>query len=148
MDRHDPKAAQIAFRKGSEVPGALPWMKVMAARMAERSKDITTSMILWQAISETTVDKTVKDTAQQHLVSLQADRDITELERLIGTYRQRNNVQPSGWIDLIRAGLLNGIPLTPYKDTYLLKPGGTVDVRDASKYPYLGEWRNNVERPF
>ena len=44
MDRHDPKAAQEAFLKGSEVPGALPWMKVMAARMAERSNDINTSI--------------------------------------------------------------------------------------------------------
>src|SRR6266700_1129070 len=148
VDRHDPKDAQIAFQKGSEVPGALPWMKIMAARMAERSKDITTSMILWQAVSETTVDKNVKETSRRHLVSLSADRDITELERLVETYRQRSGKQPSSWIDLIRAGLLKGVPITPYGDPYLLKPGGTVDVGDARKYPYLGEWRNNVERPF
>ncbi len=148
IDRHDPKSAQIAFQRGSEVHGALPWMKVMAARMAERSKDITTSMILWQAISETTVDKTIRESAQLHLASLLADRDITELERLIKAYRQANGAQPSSWLDLIRAGLLKRVPLTPYGDTYLLKPGGTVDVGDASKYPYLGEWRNNVERPF
>src|ERR1700739_774212 len=31
-DRHDAKAAEAAFQKGSEVPGALPWMKALAAR--------------------------------------------------------------------------------------------------------------------
>ena len=39
MDRHDYKAAEQAFQKGSEVPGALPWMRVMAARMAEKGED-------------------------------------------------------------------------------------------------------------
>lgn len=148
MDRNDPQAAQIAFEKGSEIPGALPWMKVMAARMAERSKDINTSMALWQGIFETTYDNTVKDTAQRHLVSLQADRDITELQRRVDLYRQRTGKLPGSWADLINAGLLPGIPITPFKDAYVLKADGKVDVQDASKYPYLGEWRNNIEKPF
>ena len=41
IDRHDYKAAEQAFQKGSEVPGALPWMKVMAARMADHAEDPT-----------------------------------------------------------------------------------------------------------
>src|SRR5215472_4979745 len=148
MDRNDPKAAQIAFEKGSEIPGALPWMKVMAARMAERSKDINTSMALWQGIYETTYDNTVKDTAQRHLVSLQADRDITELQRRVDSYRARTGRLPTSWADLINAGLLPGIPITPFKDPYVLKDNGKVDVQDGSKYPYLCEWRNNIEKPF
>src|SRR6266567_2037278 len=138
VDRHDPKAAQIAFQKGSEVPGALGWMKVMAARMAERSQDINTSLALWQAISETTGDKNVKETARRHLVSLRADRDITELERLVKIYRQQSGQQPSNWGDLIRAGIIRGVPIAPYEDAYVLNPDGTVDVKDVSKYPYLG----------
>lgn len=148
IDRHDPKAAQIAFEKGSEVHGALGWMKVMAARMAERSKDITTAMALWQAISETTQDKTVKKTAQEHLVSLQADRDITFLEQLVKAYRQRFGTPPASWDDLVRVGILKGTPITPYGDAYVLRSDSRVDVRDTSKYPYLGEWRYNEERPF
>src|SRR5262249_17682375 len=46
QDRHDPRAAQQAFEKGSEVPGALPWMKVMAARMAEHAQDINLALDL------------------------------------------------------------------------------------------------------
>jgi len=148
IDRDDPKSAQIAFQRGSEVPGALGWMKVMAARMAERSKDINTAMLLWQAISETTQDSNVKETARRHLVSLEADRDINELDRQIKIYRQRTGHSPSSWADLIRAGLLRGVPRTPYGDDYLLTEGGKVDVRDSTKYPYLGEWRYNMELPF
>src|SRR6266700_5640390 len=49
MDRHDPKAAEEAFTRGSNVHGALPFMKVMAARMAERTDDVTTAVYLWKA---------------------------------------------------------------------------------------------------
>jgi hypothetical protein len=148
IDRHDAAAARTAFERGSKVPGALPWMKVMAARMAERSKDINTSIILWQAVYETTRDKNVKDTAQLHLASLQAERDISELERRVEVYRQGTGALPANWADMIRAGVIPGIPLAPKQEPYVLKPGGKVDVEDASQYRYLGEWRSNQELPF
>src|SRR5262245_13760588 len=50
QDRQDYKAAQEAFERGSEVPGALPWMKVMAARMAEHGRDINTAIELWKGV--------------------------------------------------------------------------------------------------
>ena len=148
IDRHDPAAAQAAFEKGSELPGAAPWMKVMAARMAERSKDINTSILLWQAVYDTTTNKNVKDTATLHLQSLLAERDISELERRVQLYHQQTGMFPASWADLIRAGFLPGIPVAPAHEPYVLKSGGKVDVADASKYRYLGEWRNNQELPF
>ena len=72
MDRHDFKAAQQAFEKGSEIHGALPWMKVMAARMAEKGDDPGTATYLWKTIYETTVDKSIKESAAKHLISLRA----------------------------------------------------------------------------
>jgi hypothetical protein len=148
IDRHDPVAAQIAFDKGSKIPGALGWMKVMAARMAERSKDISTSIMLWQGVLETTHDKDVKAAAEMHMASLLAERDITDLERRIEIYRKQTGTLPATWTDLIRAGLIPGVPLAPRQEPYVLKPGGKVDVEDASKYRYLGEWRDNQELPF
>jgi len=148
IDRNDANAARIAFERGSKVPGALGWMKVMAARMAERNKDITTAMALWQAILETTTDKDVKVTAERHIVSIQADNNLNELERRVKIYRQRTGRLPTNWDDLINERLLNGVPMGPFKDAYVLKADGKVDVKDSSKYPYLGEWRNNEYQPF
>jgi hypothetical protein len=148
IDRHDPVAAQAAFEKGSQKPGALPWMKVMAARMAEHSKDINTAIALWQAVYETTLDKNVKDTAMLHLKSLLAERDIAELERRVQAYHQQTGGFPANWNDLIRAGFIPGVPMAPEQEPYVLKSDGKVDVQDASKYRYLGEWRNNQELPF
>jgi hypothetical protein len=148
IDRHDSESARVAFEQGSKVPGALPWMKVMAARMAEHSKDIGTSIALWQAVYETTPDKDVKETAQSHLASLLAERDIAELQLKVEAYRRQMGVPPTSWADLIHAGFIPGVPLAPKQEPYVLRAGGKVDVEDASQYRYLGEWRGGRDLPF
>jgi tetratricopeptide (TPR) repeat protein len=148
MDRHDPKAAQQAFEKGSEIPGALPWMKIMAARMAEHSKNASTAAALWEAVYQTSSDPSVKKAAQSHLESIKADVDIRELQKRIQIYRERTGHLPADWAELERAGLVRGIPLAPHGEPYRLKSDGKVEVADANNYPYLGEWLYNEERPF
>jgi hypothetical protein len=140
LDRRDYKAAQQAFEKGSQIPGALPWMKVMAARMAENAEDINTALALWQAVYDTTQDSTTRDTALKHIASLRADEEINQLTQQIDYYRQREGRQPSSWSDLVHAGLLRGVPVDPFGAPYELKPDGTVKVQDPSKFPFLGEF--------
>ena len=147
MDRHDQKSAEKAFAKGAEIPGALPWMRVMAARMAEHSNERSTAAALWQGVLDNAGDKYVKQTARQHLASLQADIDIENLQHLIEIYHQRTGAFPGAWTDLERAGLLRGIPVDPGGDPYRLEPDGRVEVQDANKYPYLGEWQHAQRRP-
>jgi tetratricopeptide (TPR) repeat protein len=142
LDRRDYKAASEAFFKGSEVPGALPWMKVMAARMAEHGEDRSTALYLWKAVYDTSIDPQVKDTAMQHLASLRAEQDIEQLEQRVKLYRERTGVLPSRWLDMIRAGLLSGLPQDPDGTEYKLLPDGTVDVQDPAKYRFLDRNRN------
>src|SRR5882757_8416055 len=94
VDRHDPKAAEKAFLKGSEVPGALSWMKVMAARMAEHAQESTTAAYLWKAIYDSAVDKQLKDTAEKHLVSLKVESELDQLERITQEYYRRRGAYP------------------------------------------------------
>jgi tetratricopeptide (TPR) repeat protein len=137
MDRHDYKAAELAFQRGSEVPGALPWMKVMAARMAEKGEDAETAAYLWKTIYDTTSDNMIKDNAAKHLISLRAEADMAELERRTKAYRERFGANPSDWSDLVRAGLLRGVPMDPNGVPYKLLPDGAVQVEDPSQYSYL-----------
>jgi tetratricopeptide (TPR) repeat protein len=137
MDRHDYKAAQQAFEKGSEVPGALPWMKVMAARMAEKGNDPSTATYLWKTIFDTTTDNNIKDSAAKHLISLRADSDMDQLEQLTRAYYERLNTYPETWLDLVRAGLLRGIPMDPTGAPYKLRLDGTVQVEDSKQFPFL-----------
>jgi hypothetical protein len=142
LDRRDYKAASEAFLKGSEVPGALPWMKVMAARMAEHGDDRSTAVYLWKTVYDTSIDPQVKDTAIQHLTSLRAEADIEQLEQKVKIYRERTGVFPSRWLDMVRAGLLPGLPQDPNGAEYKLLPDGTVDVHDPAKYRFLDRNRN------
>lgn len=142
MDRHDYKAAEQAFRKGSEIPRALPWMKVMAARMAEKGKDAGTAMALWQTIYGEAHDKELKNTALLHINSLRADADLNELQRRVQIYHEKTGFLPSEWTDLVHVGLLQGIPVDPTGTPYKLMAGGKVDVQDPGKFKFLGEFRD------
>jgi tetratricopeptide (TPR) repeat protein len=141
VDRQDYQAAQEAFEKGSQVPGALPWMKVMAARMADHRKDVNTAIALWTGVYETTSDREVKNTAISHLDSIHADLDIMELDRRVNAYQERTGTYPNQWGDLVRAGLLRGIPADPHGKPYKLLLKGVVTVENAKEFPFLNEWR-------
>jgi tetratricopeptide (TPR) repeat protein len=141
VDRKDYKAAQEAFEKGSRIPGALPWMKVMAARMAERGKDVNTAIALWRAVYDSAQDMQVKKTAISHLGSIRADLDIMELDRRVNAYHARTGTYPANWEDLIRAGLLQGIPADPHGEPYKLLLNGVIGVQDPKQFPFLNEWR-------
>ncbi|HLW55179.1 MAG TPA: hypothetical protein VKW06_20285 [Candidatus Angelobacter sp.] len=142
MDLKDYKAAKDDFETGSNIPGALPWMKIMAARMAEHD-DIETAITLWRAVYEITKEDSVRDSALKHIVSLQADALIEELERRIQTYREKTGSLPGRWSDMIHAGLLREVPNDPTGSHFKLMPDGTVDVQDATQFPFLGEVRTN-----
>jgi len=142
LDRKDYKAAQAAFESGSKVPGALAWMKVMAARMAERRHDISTAILLWKGIYDSQPEGVARTNALQHLQSLQADASMEELERRIEAYRERTGTLPHEWTDLIREGFLGAVPLDPFGEPFKLMPDGTTQVHDPSLYTYLGEFRS------
>jgi hypothetical protein len=117
-------------------------MKVMAARMAERGDDRSTAVYLWKAVYDTSIDPQVKDTAVKHLTSLRAEADIEQLEQRVKIYRERTGALPSRWLDMVRAGLLPGLPQDPNGAEYKLLPDGTVDVQDPAKYRFLNRSGN------
>lgn len=137
LDRKDYKAAQLAFQKGSEVPGALPWMKFMAATMAQHAGETSTATEIWRHIYESTDDPAIQQNATQHFVALQVDAEVTELQLRVDLYRKRMNRLPGGWADLIQAGLLKHIPRDPTNAPYVVTPGGIVLVRDPKSFPFI-----------
>jgi len=137
FDRKDYKAAQMAFQKGSEIPGALNWMKVMAAVLAQHAGETGTSMEIWRKLYETSEDPAIKQNAVQHFAALQVDEEVRELEARIRAYRERTKQEPRGWSDLVRVGLLRAIPRDPNGVPYLLTPERTVQVQDPDKLPFI-----------
>ncbi|SRR6266481_2831129 len=139
FDRKDYKAAETAFQKGSEIHGAQPWMRTMAAAMAQHAGEPAVAAAIWRHIYESTEDETIRQNAVQHLQALRVDEEIAELQRRVDLYRQKTGQAPSGWQSLIQAGLLRGVPRDPTNKPYLLGPQGNVRAKDPIPFVAQGQ---------
>ncbi len=82
------KAAEI-FERGSKVPGAHPFMKILAAQMAEHAGDLATARLLWSATFETSREKNIRENALAHLRAISVDEDVTNLQAAVTRFGER-----------------------------------------------------------
>jgi tetratricopeptide (TPR) repeat protein len=139
LEKKDYLSAAQAFEQGSKVPNAHPFLKLLAARMAEQGGDMETARLLWATTYESTKDKQIKANAAAHLRALQVDEIVPKLEDVILGYFRRAGHYPDSWGDLIRAGYLRGVPLDPLGRPYRLAPGGKVEVTHPDDLPFITE---------
>jgi hypothetical protein len=137
MELQDPAAAAQAFDRGSKIPGAHPFLKILAAAMAQHAGQMETARLLWTATYETTEDQMIRANALKHLRALKVDDDVPKLEALVGEYKRRTGSQPAGWSELISAGLLRRIPVDPLGKPYKLMPDGRIEVADPDSLPFI-----------
>lgn len=129
--------AAEAFQEGARVPDAHPWLKVLAAQMAEHAGDTQTARMMWSAAYETTQDKLVRANAAAHLRALQVDETVPLLESLVSRYHEKTGRQPENFLDLVAAGILRGVPLDPLGHPYKLMPDGRVEVSIPDDLPFI-----------
>ncbi len=137
LDKKNYLAAAKAFDQGSKVPNAHPFLKVLAARMAERGGEVETARLLWTTTYESTQDKQIRENAISHLRALQVDEVVPRLEEVIEQYSRRAGHVPQSWAELVRAGVLPGVPLDPLGHPYKLVPGGRVQVAVPDDLPFI-----------
>jgi hypothetical protein len=137
MEWHDYIGAADAFNRGSQVRGAHPFLKILAAAMAEHGGDIQTARLLWQTTLNTTEDPMIRVNAERHLIALQVDEVVPKLELLVRDFREKTGTQPTSFEDLVRAGYLRGIPVDPLDHPYKLTPNGRVEVQDPDDLPFI-----------
>jgi hypothetical protein len=139
MERKDYKAAAKAFERGSQVPGAHPWMRLLAAHMAEHGRDMATARFLWTNTYESSQDKQIRANALAHLRALQVDEEVPKLIQLSEEYHKRTGHYPQTWAELIHAGFLPGVPLDPVGHPYQLASGDRVEVAVPDDLPFITE---------
>jgi hypothetical protein len=136
QELHDPKAASEAFLKGSQIPGALPWMKVMAAALAQSGEEREKARYLWTNILHDSEDKALRANAVKRLRALDSDQAVEVLQREVDKYKDRNGQPPQSWGDLIAARQLRGVPRDPMGNPYMLRQG-RVEVADPTDFPFI-----------
>ena len=137
MDRKDYAAAADAFARGSRVPNAHPWLRLLAARMAQNAGNSETARMMWAATYDTSQDKMVKANAAAHLRALQVEGDVDGLEKIVAVFQERNHRLPAGFHELTQQNLLLGTPLDPLGQPYILSREGRVEVRNPDRYSFL-----------
>jgi len=128
----DVEKATQAYDEGSRVPGAAPWMKIMAARIAERGDTRETSRLLWSEIYQSTQDAAVRENAKMHLILLKTDDDKEHLDVLLAEYAKKNGHAARSLQELIDVGLLPGLPVDPERFPYVVGTTGHAELNPNS----------------
>jgi tetratricopeptide (TPR) repeat protein len=131
------KASQ-AFEEGSRNPAALPWMKIMAAKIAAEGESLETSYALWLDIYQTTTDKDIRKNAEVHLRLVKAQMDLRNLGLVADEFTKRAGKPARRISDLVQAGLLPGQPLDPAGFPYVIGEDGKAELNPKS--PLREDW--------
>jgi tetratricopeptide (TPR) repeat protein len=137
-DRKDYVGASKAFERASQVPGAPPAMKVMAASMVQHAGERQTARYLWSQIYNTTEDPSIRRNAIKRLRALQVDDEVDALEGAVQSYKQASGRYPTELSELQSAGW-RGAVVDPLGHPYVLKPGGRVEVQSAGDLPFISK---------
>jgi tetratricopeptide (TPR) repeat protein len=131
--------AAAEFERGSHRPNAHPFLKVLAASMAQHAGEYETSRMLWITTFESTQDKQIKLNAVAHLRAIQVDEAIRQLEEIVAQYEKKTGRTPASFADMVRAGFLRGIPVDPDRHPYKLMPDGRVMVENPDEFPFIAK---------
>lgn len=130
------KAAD-AFERGSRIKDAHPFMKILAAQMAQHAGEFETARMLWTATYETSHDEQIRKNAIEHLRDLVVDEDAKNLQDAVTRFGQRTGRLPSSMSELAAAEGLPAIPVDPDGNRYKLSPQGRVLVEHPENFPFI-----------
>jgi len=133
----DYQSSAAAFLDGSRKPDAPSWMKIMAARVAQKGGSIETSRMIWSEIYESNKDPKIRERAYQTLRGLKAREDEMQLDQLADEYQKRFGRRPSSLNELRSAGLIPASPVDPDGYSYIFGPDGkaALDPRSSVTLP-------------
>ena len=137
MDMKEYGKAADAFARGSQVPGAHPFLKVLAAQMAQHAGDSQMARALWTTTYESSQDQQIRGNAIVHLRALDVADDVTGLEGLVAQYKQMTGKTPGSFAELVAAKYLKFVPLDPVGHPYKLMPDGHVEVAVPDDIPFI-----------
>jgi hypothetical protein len=130
------KAAEV-FNLGSRAPNANPFLKVLAAQMAEHAEDYATARMLWTATYESSTQTDIRQNALEHLRSIKVDEEVTSLQNAVTRFVQQNGRAPASFWELAAAEHLPGIPVDPDGNPYELTVDGQVLVQHPDHFSFI-----------
>src|SRR5215213_2590683 len=139
------QTAAAKYAAGADVPGALPWMRAMSARMLAEGGSHSTAREIYQRMRDEAEDETIKHMAELRLAQVTSFEERDSIRRVLKEFQTRQGRCADNWRevtnDLRAAGLTvdsrTGLPLDPSGTPYvLLKDQCDVDLDPSSLIPY------------
>jgi hypothetical protein len=127
-----PSAAKW-FLRAADVPGAAHWLRPLAAVTLASGGDTQASRVIWRNLLESEADW-LREAAEFRLRQLDAIDQAAQLEQLTAAYRRQFGQPPPGWQDMVRAGMLRGVPVDSAGYPFVLNPS-TGDVTVSVESP-------------
>ena len=137
LELHDYKDAAEAFDRGSKLPNAHPFLKILAGRMAEQAGDFTTARLLWSATFESSRETNIRRNAMEHLRAIQVDEDVTNLQAAVTRFGERTGRLPASMEELAAAENLPAVPVDPDGNPYKLDAEGRVLVQNPDDFSFI-----------
>jgi len=135
----DYKKASEAFERGSRVPNAHPFLKIMAAQTAQHAGDYMTARMLWSATLESSHVKDIRQNALEHLRAIQVDEDVSHLQEAVSRFGERTGRLPASISELYAAERLPGVPVDPDGNPYTMTPEGRILVQNPDDFPFISK---------
>ncbi|MGO9269634.1 MAG: tetratricopeptide repeat protein [Terriglobia bacterium] len=132
-DLRDYQHAARAFEAGSRMPGALAWMKTMAASVLAHGGDLETSRQLWLEVYQNPGNGQVRKTAEDHLAALDAQIGVEKLNALLTRYREREGHPAASFRELVAQRYLSRMPLDPTGVPFVIGSDGRARLGPESK---------------
>ena len=136
MELKDYKKAAETFDRGSRIPNAHPFLKILAAQMAQHAGEYQTARMLWSATYQTTQDEQIKSNAYKHLRALRVDEDVQRLQEAVTRFGERTGRLPASLPELLSAESIAGTPADPDGHPYKMTPEGRIEVRLPDDFPF------------
>jgi tetratricopeptide (TPR) repeat protein len=133
----DYKKASEVFARGADVPNAHPFMRVLAAQMAEHAGEYETARRLWSFTYHSSRQTNIRENALEHLRSIQVDEDVSNLQDAVTRFGQRTGRLPSSISELAAVEHLSGIPVDPDGHPYIMTPEGRILVQNPDDFSFI-----------
>jgi hypothetical protein len=138
----DAQTASRVLLEASNVPGAPPLLKTLAADVLTRRGDRATARALWQRLYEEAEPGAMKDNAALHLGQLDAFDALDAIRAATRSFRARTGRWPTSLDELRRAGLVRGALRDPVGVPFEYNPEtGQVSLSRASPL-----WRRDLDQ--
>ena len=122
----DAIAGGRAMAEAARLPGSPAYLPGLASRMLSEAREPEVALALLAPIVRQESDPARRAVLERRIREVTVERDIQTLERAVETYRGKTGAVPGNLSDLVREGILEGIPPEPNGGRYVIDRGGKV----------------------